>query len=140
MKEATIICDALLEKLASVTSLSGEAQICDSDPQIDQYTQLPLAHFRELSEGKPERRGREWKRTRNIQVDLYQPTSAGRAGRDQLLSEVLAALVPSTAGIPLPGTSLLTIAVGNINLEPEEVGSDTLLTSIQFSLTYTASL
>ena len=140
MKEATIICDALLEKLASVTSLSGEEQICDSDPQIDQHTPLPLAHFRELSEGKLERRGREWKRTRNIQVDLYQPASAGRAGRDQLLSEVLAALVPSTAGIPLPGTSLLTIAVGNINLEPEEVGSDTLLTSIQFSLTYTASL
>jgi hypothetical protein len=140
MKEATIICDALLEKLASVTSLSGEEQICDSDPQIDQHTPLPLAHFRELNEGKPERRGREWKRTRNIQVDLYQPASAGRAGRDQLLSEVLAALVPSTAGIPLPGTSLLTIAVGNINLEPEEVGSDTLLTSIQFSLTYTASL
>lgn len=140
MKEATLISDALLEKLASVTSLSGEAQICDSDPQIDQHTALPLAHFRELSEGKPERRGREWKRTRNIQVDLYQPASAGRAGRDQLLSEVLAALVPSTAGIPLPGTSLLTIAVGNINLEPEEVGSDTLLTSIQFSLTYTASL
>ncbi len=140
MKEATIICDALLEKLASVTSLSGEEQICDSDPQIDQHTPLPLAHFRELSEGKPERRGREWKRTRNIQVDLYQPASAGRAGRDQLLSEVLAVLVPSTAGIPLPGTSLLTIAVGNINLEPEEVGSDTLLTSIQFSLTYTASL
>jgi hypothetical protein len=140
MKEATIICDALLEKLASVTSLSGEEQICDSDPQIDQHTPLPLAHFRELSEGKPERRGREWKRTRIIQVDLYQPASAGRAGRDQLLSEVLAALVPSTAGIPLPGTSLLTIAVGNINLEPEEVGSDTLLTSIQFSLTYTASL
>jgi hypothetical protein len=140
MKEATIICDALLEKLASVTSLSGDAQICDSDPQIDQHTPLPLAHFRELSEGKPERRGREWRRTRNIQVDLYQPASAGRAGRDQLLSEVLAALVPSTAGIPLPGTSLLTIAVGNINLEPEEVGSDTLLTSIQFSLTYTASL
>ncbi|PKQ82963.1 hypothetical protein AOX56_00120 [Aeromonas sobria] len=140
MKEATIICDALLEKLASVTSLSDEEQICDSDPQIDQHTPLPLAHFRELSEGKPERRGREWKRTRNIQVDLYQPASAGRAGRDQLLSEVLAALVPSTAGIPLPGTSLLTIAVGNINLEPEEVGSDTLLTSIQFSLTYTASL
>lgn len=140
MKEATIICDALLEKLVSVTSLSGEEQICDSDPQIDQHTPLPLAHFRELSEGKPERRGREWKRTRNIQVDLYQPASAGRAGRDQLLSEVLAAMVPSTAGIPLPGTSLLTIAVGNINLEPEEVGSDTLLTSIQFSLTYTASL
>ncbi|MBP8173773.1 MAG: hypothetical protein KAY06_07190, partial [Aeromonadaceae bacterium] len=108
--------------------------------QIDQYTPLPLAHFRELSEGKPERRGREWKRTRNIQVDLYQPASAGRAGRDQLLSEVLAALVPSTAGVPLVGTSLISISVGNIILEPEEIGSDTLLTSILFTLTYTASL
>ena len=73
-------------------------------------------------------------------MDLYQPVSDGRAGRDQLLSDVLAALVPSTAGIPLPGTTLLTISVGTINLEPEEIGSDTLLTSIQFSLTYTASL
>ena len=140
MTEATLICDALLAKLAEIDTLAGEGQICDSDPQIDQYTPLPLAHFRELSEGKPERRGREWKRTRNIQVDLYQPASAGRAGRDLLLSQVLAVLVPSTAGIPLPGTSLLTIAVGNINLEPDEIGSDTLLTSIQFSLTYTASL
>ncbi|MFM5537002.1 hypothetical protein ACET8U_06830 [Aeromonas veronii] len=140
MTEATLICDALLAKLAEIDTLAGEGQICDSDPQIDQYTPLPLAHFRELSEGKPERRGREWKRTRNIQVDLYQPASVGRAGRDLLLSQVLAVLVPSTAGIPLPGTSLLTIAVGNINLEPDEIGSDTLLTSIQFSLTYTASL
>lgn len=140
MTEATVIIDALLAKLRSVPSLSPEDRVCDSDPQIDQHTPLPLAHFRELTEGKPERRGREWKRTRNIQVDLYQSVSAGRAGRDQLLSEVLAALVPSTAGIPLPGTTLLAISVGTINLEPEQIGSDTLLTSIQFSLTYTASL
>ncbi|WP_429010162.1 hypothetical protein [Aeromonas allosaccharophila] len=140
MTEATVIIDQLLAKLGAVSSLAGDGQVCDSDPQIDQYTQLPLAHFRELSEGKPERRGREWKRTRNIQVDLYQPVNAGRAGRDQLLSEVLAALVPSTAGVPLVGTSLISISVGNIILEPEEIGSDTLLTSILFTLTYTASL
>lgn len=140
MTEATVIIDQLLAKLGAVSSLAGDGQVCDSDPQIDQYTPLPLAHFRELSEGKPERRGREWKRTRNIQVDLYQPASAGRAGRDQLLSEVLAELVPSTAGVPLVGTSLISISVGNIILEPEEIGSDTLLTSLQLTLTYTASL
>ena len=58
MTEATVIIDALLAKLRSVPSLSPEDRVCDSDPQIDQHTPLPLAHFRELTEGKPERRGR----------------------------------------------------------------------------------
>lgn len=140
MKEATIIIDTLLAKLRSVPSLAFEGQVCDSDPQIDQYTPLPLAHLREQSELSPERRGREWKRSRMIQVDLYQKASDGRAGRDQLLSEVLAELVPSTAGTQMPGTTLLAMSVSTISLESEEVGSDTLITSIHLRLTYTASL
>ncbi|MGL6392544.1 hypothetical protein ACSZMV_00310 [Aeromonas veronii] len=50
MKEATVIIDALLDKLRSMPALALEGQVCDSDPQIDQYTPLPLAHLREQSE------------------------------------------------------------------------------------------
>ncbi|MGL6392545.1 hypothetical protein ACSZMV_00315 [Aeromonas veronii] len=75
-----------------------------------------------------------------IQVDIYQKASDGRAGRDQLLSEVLAELVPSTAGTQMPGTTLLSMSVSTISLESEEVGSDTMITSIHLRLTYTASL
>jgi len=140
MTNATQIVDRLLDQLREIPEFATAEQVVDSDPQIDQHTPLPVAHLRELLESRPERRGRDWRRTRSLQLDLYQAASIGRAGRDALLDAVLAKLVPGTTGVPIPGLGLISMSVGTITLEPEEAGSDLLLTQIPISIEYTASL
>ena len=137
MTAATVIVDALLTKLRSISELSGPDCVCDGIPQIDEYTPLPVCHLRELKERNIERRGAGWKRSRSLQLDLYQNVSGGRFARDVLLDSVLNAIVPLTFGVPLEGTSMLKLSVGEVNLEPEEIQSELYLTSIPITIEYT---
>ena len=137
MTAVTVIVDALLTKLRLISEFSKPDCVCDGIPQIDEYTPLPVCHLRELKERGIERRGTGWKRTRALQLDLYQNISDGRAARDALLDSVLNTLVPLTFGVPLEGTSLLKLSVGEITLEPEEIQSELYLTSIPITIEYT---
>lgn len=138
MTAVTLIVDALLTKLRSISEFSHPGSVCDDIPQIDEYTPLPVCHLRELKETGIERRGAGWKRARSLQLDLYQEQSGGRSARDALLDSVLSALVPLGFGVPLEGTSLLKLSIGSITLEPEELQSELYLTSIPITIEYTS--
>lgn len=137
MTTVTVIVDALLAKLRLIPEFSKPDCVCDGIPQIDEYTPLPVCHLRELKERGIERRGAGWKRSRVLQLDLYQGVSGGRSARDALLDSVLNALAPLSFGVPMDGTSLLKLSVGEIALEPEEIQSELYLTSIPITIEYT---
>lgn len=139
MTQATEIVDAMLSKLRGLAQFAADDQVCDADPQIDEYTVLPIAHLREIKETNIERRGSGWKRSRAMQLDLYQPADAGRAGRDAMLDAVLGMITPIGTGIPFPGTKLLKLTIGDITLEPEEISASVLLTQIPITIEYIAS-
>lgn len=139
MTNATQIVDAILDKLRALDQFGSDEQVCDADPQLDEYSALPIAHLREIRETSLERRGRSWKRRRILQLDLYQKDSDGRAGRDVLLEAVLNAVVPASSGIPYPGTHLINLTIGDIALEPEEIAASLLLTQIPITIEYLAS-
>lgn len=139
MTQATEIVNAMLAKLRGVAAFETPEQVCDADPQLDEYTILPIAHLREIRESNIERRGGGWKRSRVLQLDLYQPAEDGRAGRDALLDAVLEQVSPIGTGIPFPGTKLIKLTIGDITLEPEEIAASVLLTQIPITIEYIAS-
>ncbi|MGL5948236.1 MAG: tail completion protein gp17 [Aeromonas sp.] len=132
----TDICDQLITRLAQIDSLNPVEPVCDSEPQLDHHTPLPLLHWQDLSESQGERRGREVKRARRCQIDLYQAASGGRAERDELLTAVLHVLAPSPSGLHLPGTALVNLTHEQTEFAPVDVGSDLRLTRITFTLHY----
>lgn len=140
MKEATVIIDKLLVLLRTVPGIEADEQVVDSDPQLDEYTPLPVIHLRELDEQPPERHGRDYKRTRRIQIDLYQQQDSTRQERDLLLEQVLKVLYPAPTGLRMEGTRLLSFTVGAIVLEPEESLFSARLTQVPITFDYLSSL
>lgn len=63
----------LLQLIRDMAIIQTADQVVDSDPQIDEFTPFPVIHLREIDETAPTRRGIDYKRTRNLQIDIYQP-------------------------------------------------------------------
>jgi len=140
MNEATLIIDTLLQKLKDASLVDTAEQVVDDEPQLDEYKPFPVIHLRELDEQPPVRHGRDYKRTRRIQIDLYQQQDATRQARDLLLEQVLKVLYPAPTGIRMEGTRLLSFTVGAIVLEPEEILFSARLTQVPITFEYLSSL
>lgn len=137
MSIPTQIVDTLIEQL----TLNTGCAVIDGHPQIDQYTQLPCLHLRELAEPAPERRGTDLKRQRTLQLDIYQSYDDARAARDELLGKVLRYLIPQTGvGRLMPGSTLLDIQIKSTMLEPDaaDMVSEFRVTSVVFVITFTS--
>ena len=140
MKEATLIIDSLLQLIRDMEIIKSADQVVDSDPQIDEYTLLPIIHLREINEIAPIRRGIDYKRSRNLQIDIYQPSTITRADRDELLDSVLKVIFHKPTGLKLEGTTMINLTVGTIKLEPDELSSAALLTQVPLTIEYTSHL
>lgn len=140
MKEATLIINALLQLIRGMEIIQSTDQVVDSDPQIDEYTPFPVIHLREINETAPTRRGIDYKRSRNLQIDIYQNHTAARSDRDELLDSVLKVIFHKPTGIKLEGTTLLNLTVGTIVLEPDEHAVAALLTQIPLTIEYSSHL
>lgn len=140
MKEATLIIDSLLQLIRNMEIIQSADQVVDSDPQIDEYTQLPVIHLREIDETAPTRRGIDYKRTRNLQIDIYQPSTVTRADRNELLDSILGVIFHKPTGIKLEGTTLINLTVGTIALEPDEPTAVAVLTQIPLAIEYASHM
>lgn len=140
MKEATLIIDSLLQLIRDMEIIQSADQVVDSDPQIDEFTPFPVIHLREIDETAPTRRGIDYKRTRNLQIDIYQPSTVTRADRNELLDSVLKVIFHKPTGLKLEGTTLIHLTVGTISLEPDEPSATALITQIPLAIEYASHL